>query len=247
MRTVFRERRSCYRDDMPRQRNEDQHEKITQRILESARQQMREHGTAGLGMRSIARDLDLAPSGLYRYFENLDAIITALILDAFHALADTIEASSHSVASGDYAGRIQAVMMAYRRWALEHPVDFQLIYGNPIPGYQAPTEVTLAAARRGFKTVVQLLREAMAAGALEPPAEYQTLPASTIEHLNAVSDFEGYDVPTIVLCLATVGWTRIHGFVMLELFNNIQPIVGDPEIFYRVELQAMIRQLGFKL
>lgn len=231
---------------MPRQRDDEQHEKICQRILESARQQMRHHGTAGLGMRSIARDLDLAPSGLYRYYDSLDAIITALILDAFHALADTIEDTSHRVASDNYAGRIHAVMSAYRRWALEHPIDFQLIYGNPIPGYQAPSEVTLAAARRGFKPVVQLLHEAMISGALETPADYQTLPEVTLEHLQAVSDFEGYNVPATVICLATVGWARIHGLVMLELFNNIQPIVGDPEMFYQVELQAMIRQLGFK-
>lgn len=231
---------------MPRQRDDEQHEKVCQRILESARQQMRHHGTAGLGMRSIARDLDLAPSGLYRYYDSLDAIITALILDAFHALANTIEDASYRVATDNYTGRIHAVMVAYRRWALEHPIDFQLIYGNPIPGYQAPREVTLAAARRGFKTVIQLLHEAMAAGALDTPSEYQTLPAITVEHLKAVSDYEGYDVPATVICLATVGWARIHGFVMLELFSNIQPIVGDPEMFYQIELQAMIRQLGFK-
>ena len=40
--------------------------------------------------------------------------------------------------------------LAYREWAIAHPVDFQLIYGNPIPGYDAPAEITVPLARRPF-------------------------------------------------------------------------------------------------
>jgi AcrR family transcriptional regulator len=231
---------------MPRQKSDEQHETMRRKILTIARQQMREFGTAGLGMRNIARELDIAPSGLYRYYRDLDAVITVLILEAFNALADTVESASLSLPHDDYAGRMMAVLMAYRHWALEHPIDFQLIYGNPIPGYQAPTQLTLRAARRGFRVVVEILDGAMNAGVLQPPQEYAHLPSSVIENLKGVAAQEEYQGELVILSLATVGWARIHGFVMLELFGSIQPLVGDSESFYHTEMRAMMRQLGFQ-
>jgi hypothetical protein len=40
------------------------------------------------------------------------------------------------------------------------------------------------------------------------------------------------------------GWARIHGMVMLELFEHIGPVVGDPAAFYRYELEAFMTRLG---
>ena len=40
------------------------------------------------------------------------------------------------------------------------------------------------------------------------------------------------------------GWARIHGMVMLELFEHLGPVVGDGAAFYRYELGAFLQQLG---
>jgi hypothetical protein len=45
----------------------------------------------------------------------------------------------------------RAIYHAYRRWALGNRIDFQLIYGNPIPGYIAPSEVTVSAVIKRFR------------------------------------------------------------------------------------------------
>ena len=234
------------REPMPRRRDNDQHDAMRRKILSVARQQMQEFGTAGLGMRNIAREIDIVPSGLYRYYRDLDDVITALILEAFTSLAEALEAASGSTSPDDYAGRLLAVLMAYRVWALQNPTDFQLIYGNPIPGYKAPTQMTRRAARRGFRVVVQIIDAAMTAGVITPPAEYQQLPEAVIANLKDVASQEDYQGSPVVICLATVGWARIHGFVILELLNNIQPLVGDAAAFYQVEIRALLRQLGFK-
>jgi len=39
------------------------------------------------------------------------------------------------------------------------------------------------------------------------------------------------------------GWARIHGMVMLELFEHLPPVVGDTAAFYRYELDAFWAQL----
>ena len=65
---------------------------ITQ-IKAVARQQMAEHGTAGLSLRGIAREMGITAPAIYNYFPRLDDLITALIVDAFTALADAMEAA----------------------------------------------------------------------------------------------------------------------------------------------------------
>jgi AcrR family transcriptional regulator len=222
----------------PRTRNEVSYEAVLEAIKATARQQMAAEGTAGLSLRAIARELNITAPALYRYYPSRDDLITALIFDAYNAHADAMAQADGTVPQEYYGERLWAVLAAYRAWALQHPTDFQLIYGNPIPGYEAPVEVTLPAARRAFEVVVGILAAALHAGALR--LDFDDLPPTVAEHLQQVIDYEGYAVPVQVMYLATVGWTRIHGLVSLELFNQTQPVVGDTEAFFRCEIERFI-------
>src|SRR5689334_18627833 len=109
---------------------------VREQICEVARKQMADSGTAAVSLRAIARELKLTAPALYRYFASRDELITALILDAFNSLADTLAATAQAAAPDNPWNQMTAVLIAYRAWALAHPTDFQLIYGNPIPGYE---------------------------------------------------------------------------------------------------------------
>jgi len=209
-----------------------------------ARQQMTEHGTAGLSLRGIAREMGITAPAIYNYFPRLDDLITALIVDAFTALADFIEAAELHVRSEKCGMKILASYLAYREWAIAHPVDFQLIYGNPIPGYVAPAEITVPLARRPFEGLARLFLEAYQTGELVVPAEYVPVPASISAHFATWLPEAGYDFPDALLCLLMSGWARIHGMVMLELFEHLGPVVGHPADFYRYVLGAFLQQLG---
>jgi len=50
-----------------------------------------QEGAAALCLRSIARDLGMAPSALYRYFDGRDAPLSELIVAAYTSLADEAE------------------------------------------------------------------------------------------------------------------------------------------------------------
>ena len=113
-----------------------------------ARQQMAEHGTAGLSLRGIAREMSITAPAIYNYFPRLEDLITALIVDAFTDLAEAMEAAEAAEESERPYHKILALCLAYREWAIGNPTVFQLIYGNPIPGYHAPEEVTIPLARR---------------------------------------------------------------------------------------------------
>jgi AcrR family transcriptional regulator len=218
-----------------------------QEIKDTARQLMAESGTAGISIRAIARTMDLTPPAIYHYFSSRDDLITALVVDAFRDLARALEEAAYQdAAAKTYGERLNALAAAYRDWALKHPIDFQLVYGNPIPGYNQPTEITYPPARRSFALLAGLVAGAIEAGELVPPREYQELPAVIGESLQVLSRQEGHDLPQPALYLAAVIWAQIHGRVTLELFHLIQPVIGNADVFYRYETHTMLRQLGLK-
>ncbi|MEP7293499.1 MAG: TetR/AcrR family transcriptional regulator [Chloroflexota bacterium] len=223
---------------------EQQREATIEAIKAAARAHMKAEGTAAISLRAIARALDVTAPALYRYFTNRDDLITDLLLDAFNGMADAVVAAAAAQPRAAYAERLIAVTMEYRAWALQNPLDFQLIYGNPIPGYVAPPEITVPAARRPFDLVVGILSEALAAGALKPPMTVEQLPPSVTAFLQNLIGTDGYPELPIVLYISVVGWTRIHGMVMLELFENTQAVVGDTEAFYRHEVTRLCAEMS---
>jgi len=203
-----------------------------------ARRQMAEQGTAALSLAAIARAMELTPPALYRYYGSRDELITALIVDAYGELAAALAAAVAAVPEGRYGARLLAGLRAYRAWALAAPGDFQLIFGNPIPGYVAPAEVTLPAARRSLAVLLGVLQAAHAAGALrEPP------PGAPAMALPAVPGSPERLAPA-VLAHGLSGWARVHGLAMLELFDHIQPIVPDTTAWFEREARAIVHEAG---
>jgi AcrR family transcriptional regulator len=219
---------------------------MTARIKAAARQQMAERGTAGLSLRGVARELDITAPAIYNYFPRLDDLITALIVDAFSALAEAMREAEAGMASGSPADRIEAIALAYRAWAVAHPVDFQLIYGNPIPGYVAPAEITAPLALSAFLGIFREYVAAYSGGQLTLPEEYARPPKEIETILARLQRDSGEPVPAEVAALLASSWARIHGLVMLELFEHIQPLVGDPAEFYAYEVRALIQRLGLR-
>lgn len=230
-------------------RREQQRETTLNEIKALARQQMDAHGAASISLRAIAKDLGLTPAAIYRYFRGYDALITTLIAEAYHAQADALQAAADAQSPHDPAARLWAVMCTYRQWALDHPADFQLLYGNPIPGYDAPDDLTLPAAQRNFSIFVQILQDAHRAEKLNPVPEYQAdrLPAPIVAHLQAMGERDYPNTPILILYLVTMGWAKMHGLIMLELFQHTPPVIGDPAAFYEVEIALMMQQMGLAL
>jgi AcrR family transcriptional regulator len=231
---------------MSRPRREALRNEIAEDIKSVARQQMSEHGTAGLSLRAIARQLGITAPAIYNYYPRLEDLITGLIVDAFSDLAAAMEAARAESASSTTQAKIEAMLFAYRRWAVENPVNFQLIYGNPIPGYEAPLEVTGPLARRPFLGLFELYAHALQSGEMILPDEYQQVPESISDHLEQWRKDAGIALPDALVCLLMTGWSRIHGMVMLELFHHLQPVIGDAGALYEYEIRAFHQRLGMR-
>ena len=231
---------------MEKTRREQKREDTANEIKTVARRLMTEGGTTALSLRPIAAEMKMSVMAIYRYFENRDALLTALITDNFNALADALEAARDGE-PGDAAKKLLAVLEAYRQWAMDHPVDFQLIYGNPIPGYDAPDEITVPAVVRSFAVTVGLIEEMLQQQLAAPPPPYDIVPPNTLANIEMVIERDGYPVSPLAMYLGMVGWGQLHGIIMLELFNHIQAIVGDGAAHYTAQMHNLMIVMGAKL
>jgi AcrR family transcriptional regulator len=209
-----------------------------------ARRQMIENGTAGISLNAIARTMEISGPALYRYYASRDALITALGIDAYSALAETLESAAREQPTAPPAERLMAVLMAYRRWAVDHPVEFQLIFGNPIPGYHGPEDIISPVARRVFSPILQILAESFQHGDLKPPSGTTNLPSGLQVTLEVLHQNEPPAIPAEVIYIGLVGWYHIHGMIMLELFNHSTTMINDPALFYRHEVLRLFKSMN---
>lgn len=229
---------------MSKIRRERFHDATCTEIKLVARQQIATEGASSLSLRAIARQMDLTAPALYRYFESRDALVTALIGDAYMSLAEALEAAIFTEGVDSLRERFLALSMAYREWALQHPADYNLIFGSPVPGYSEPMEQIYPLAQRCMQSLVNLLEAARQAGQLHLPLEQAELSPLLQQYLAEWQERFPVTDSTTVLYLAVISWVQMHGLVSLELFQYLQPMVREPEALYRFEMTALLQRFG---
>jgi len=219
-------------------------EQTAQEIKDIARGLLEEKGTAGLSLRAIAREMGMSAPAIYTYFPSMDDLITALIVDAFNDYADTLEAASSACETQGLVPQLMAVTLAYREWAVTNRTQFQLIYGSPIPGYDAPREVTLPAVLRTGNVFIELVKQLEAAGEMPAPDTSAVIPPTVAHHLQEAAGPDAPEVEVHRLYMIYGIWVILHGMVTLEVFNHLQGTVGDTAAFYEAQVRHHYRALG---
>lgn len=215
---------------------------LTDEIIAAAVDELAEAGPIGLSLRSVARRVGMVPSALYRYFPSRDALLTALIIQAYEEVGAVAEAASTGAAPGREPtplARWLAVCGAVRAWATRHPHRWALIYGSPVPGYAAP-EATVPAALKLIDVVAGLVRQA--APQILPPV----LPAA--EHLDAVVEPMRQAVmpglPSGIQVAGLLAWTSLVGMVSLELFGHYKGATTDFDAVFAYAMEVAGRTAG---
>lgn len=226
--------------------------------------EVREHGAVQLSLRRVARRMGMSPAGLYRYVGSREELLTRLIASSYDDLADHLlvargadpSAGSTSgrprpdppvvvAADADVVDRLRAVAHAYRHWAVHHPHEFSLLFGDPIPGYAAPPGgVTVAAMGRVGTGLGRPLVDAWSEGRLRT-IPLPTLDAATEERLTEMAKVAERELPPEVSLTLLALWGRLHGQVSLEVFNHHRWLFPDGcEALFGADVEAMLRDLG---
>lgn len=215
---------------------------LTAEIKHAARAQLAEVGPEGLSLRAVARDLGMVSSALYRYFANRDALLTALIVDAYDVLG---EAAEQAVAAHHQpVERWGAGCRAVRGWARANPREYALIYGSPVPGYQAP-EDTVASASRVALALFEAVRASYASGEIASAGTASELPVCLSGQLRTLARQTAPELPEDVLVRMLIGWTQLFGMLSFELFGHLVGSVDPSDEFFEHAVRAMAGFIGF--
>ncbi|WP_242614159.1 TetR/AcrR family transcriptional regulator [Actinomadura roseirufa] len=216
-----------------------------------ALKQMAAEGPAAISLRKIARDMGMTSGALYSYYDTRDDLLTALIADVYGSLADVLAAARDSVPASDPAGRMMAYARAYRQWAITHPDEFRLLYGDPAPGYQVPEGGPAAEAEHRACGVLAGLVVDFGAGtrpAAAPPDgasrtgdthQWDDFYPRFAEGLRR--SFPGLSAETAGLALRV--WGRMHGLVSLEVYGHLRTQTHDPAKLYNIEMADLVGSL----
>jgi AcrR family transcriptional regulator len=219
----------------PRPKKYQQQSNLQSAIQETAWKQIAESGAPALSLRAIARRLGITAPAIYNYFPDRDALVTALIVDAFTSLSASQSESLQGLPPDDHSARLTVLGLNYRDWAMAYPQRYQLIFGTPIPGYHAPEDITLPAAAWALSPLIDTLQSTFLAGRLRVDRS-AALPPELTSMLSAWSQFAGGpDVE--VLYAALVIWTRVHGLVSMEIGEQMPSFITNPGEVYRREIE----------
>jgi AcrR family transcriptional regulator len=147
--------------------------------------------------------------------------------------------------------RWRAGCRAVRDWAKARPHEYALIYGSPVPGYEAPQQ-TVAPASRIPVVLGGLLAEAWK----DQPADNQAepdrpgghvpvaLPGRLAAQAQIVAAAIAPEVPPPVIANALIAWTQLFGMISFELFGQLVGSADPADDFFAYAVEQMADLVG---
>jgi AcrR family transcriptional regulator len=160
-------------------------------LLEAGLQILRESGTEAITFREVARRAEVSHMAHYHHFRDKAALIEALAVETFGRFTQTLRSAWEGGPRAPME-RLQALGVAYVRFALEHPAEFRLMH---VPGLRHKTHreeraPVGRAAREAYEVLQDAVRACQDAG---------LIPAGDPESL------------------ALAAWSTVHGLAVLLL------------------------------
>lgn len=245
-------------------RRERMRAETTAEIKASARRQLQEHGPSGISLRAIAREVGVTPAALYRYFDNLDALLIAICCDLYDELiAETRKAMDASPPDA-HLERMKSWIWAFRAWAVGNRREFELMISYPesnsamgINGVrleQSPENVdpvtlkSLEHSQLCGREMAAFYRktetgELPAAGPVEMPEISEDLQRELTDKCSVF--IVGEPLPLSWIFTFTSAWVRVFGLVVMEAFGSL-PVQENIDEFYKTQIVAMMHDFGIE-
>jgi AcrR family transcriptional regulator len=216
-------------------------EKIETQIIDLGRRHLVTEGAAGLSLRAISRDLGMVSSAVYRYVASRDDLLTLLLVDAYSELADAVDLAG--VAAGSWRDQLLAMAHAARRWAVDQPARWALLYGSPVPGYQAPRQRTVGPGTRVVGTLFNAIAAGIAAGDIPQSTVAAAQPLSSdFERVRQEFEFTGDD-SAVAKCFLL--WAGLVGAISLEVFGQYgADTLTEPGAVFDTQVRLLIDVLS---
>lgn len=228
-----------------------------ERILSIAHDRLVAGGADALSLRSVARELGMVSSAVYRYVASREDLLRLLAGRAGAQLAEAVDAAARS-RRGDPARRLTTIARAVRSWALEHPGDFGLLYGRvgtTAAGAGATGEagepgsgaLGLPAALLGLyvegESTAAARQSPTAAARQSPAAAARQSPAVRRELANLAGAL-GVQAEPGATVRALLAWSTVVGAVAVEVSGQLTGVVANPGALFDVQVDQVAAATG---
>lgn len=234
--------------EQPPSRQQRRRQATIEEIKDTARQQIAQDGAANLSFGAIARAMGMTPPALYRYFGSRNALVVALIVDAYDSMGEALEDSVAGLPQDDHSGLFLALMRAYRQWAVGRPEDYALMHGASTADVEMSGDQLRdfeRAVMRSMRAMVQVLHRAHQAGRLIVPPQYDEPPPSVRQALGWMQSLlQDETLPPGILTLALTTWLRADGLVWQELHGHLPRTLFGSGDFYEMESRVLAERIG---
>lgn len=217
-------------------------------ILDTARRVLVEHGSDGLALRAIARDMGMSAPALYRYYASREDLVEHLVAALYDELCDVLEEARDAVAPDRPGRRLLVAARAFRSWATAHHAEFALLFGSAVGGLLPPEELhgegpAGTAGRRFGAVFAALMADVYRERRFPVPADEELDPALG-EQLRAWCAQLPVALPLGVMSVFLSCWIRLYGMVCLEVFGHLRFALTDAAPMFEAEMRTIAVQLG---
>lgn len=213
-------------------------------ITRIGREHLAADGAAALSLRAVARDLGVVSSAVYRYVKSRDELLTLLVVDAYTELGDTVD---EAVASADGPlARFLALGRTVRAWGLREPSRYALLFGSPVPGYNAPAEQTTGPGTRVIVGLVSIFDDAWKSGRLAERSAPTSLLALH-ENFTEVRSAMGTEMSDEVIARGVLVWASLFGAVSFDVFDQYgSDTFSSRDELFEYQLASLAELAGFR-
>ena len=221
----------------------------TDEIKATARRILVADGPDALSLRAIAREMGMTAPAIYRYFGSREELLKHVIADMFVELSHDIQAAVQAVGrgSGDMTAKLMTAAWEFRRWSLNHPREFGLIFGSPLPGVSIEQdEITAEAGAEFGNAFFVLIAELWQRQPFPVPADEEIDPGmreQLLRYQEGLGDLAA-GLPLGMLLVFLRCWVRLYGIVSLEVFGHLGFALDDGRPMFEIMLSEAAPLLG---
>jgi AcrR family transcriptional regulator len=209
-------------------------------IREHGYAQIAEGGPTALSLNGIAKAMGMSGPSLYRYFASRDELLATLVTESYEDLARTLADAQLGASRRPPEGQLRAVVHAFRDWALRSPHRYRLVFGSTYGSGALDPDRIIPPANRAMSVILATLAE------INPGDNAPSVTDTVLKRqLDAWGSRRGpgdAPLPSGVLLLGLLTWTRIHGIVSLEIEGVFEQVDVDPARLYSIEIDHLITQ-----
>lgn len=218
-------------------------------VHETARRLLVADGLEGVTLRAIAREMGMTAPALYRYYSSREDLILHLVGSLYEDLTRHLAAARDALPDEPVIRSLE-VPRAFRRWALDHPREFELVFATPLGdiaarkaagGEPAPLPAGMAFGEVFIGLFVALLSRRP----VPVPADDEVPEALRVQ-LHTWRDSAALPMPIGAMHLFLVCWTRLYGQICMEVFGQLDWCLSDPAPAFEAMLADLTALLGHR-